>query len=67
MTLEQELNEVVTSPMYRGKGFVVDIRDNGAILLKSGDKITNEHTHSLSLEDSDRIANIIRMSINEAK
>jgi len=56
---------VLDNPKFKKEGMSASVLNNGSVTLLTGSR--NEyHTHSLSLEDSKSIMNIIRMSAKEA-
>jgi hypothetical protein len=56
---------VLDNPKFKKEGMSASVLNNGSITLLTGSR--NEyHTHSLSLEDSRSIMNIIRISAEEA-
>jgi len=63
--LQKAISEVRKNPNFKKYGFVVDFRDNGTIVLKTGEEEVNDHVHNISRSDSKNILNIINISIDE--
>ena len=60
------LEEVRAFPPYKSGGLIVEVAFNNSVVLSSGVE-EDQMSHRLSKEDSDRILNIITMSIKEVK
>jgi len=64
--LKKAVVEVCNNPNFKKYGLVAEFRDNGTIVLKTGEEEQNTHVHNLSRIDSVNILNIINISINES-
>ncbi len=60
----EDIKKVMNNPTVKASGMYVEIVSDGKIILHAGNS-TEMHTHSLDVDDSLRLLNIIRISAKE--